>query len=192
MDQIRNDAAAEPPAKPKAKVTNAEGKAKAGRFIGFGDANFTKQKYLAAMERYRTAAGVAPDLAEPFFRQGFALVALGQFDSAMKAFRRGLRIRPDWTDSEFRLDQIYGADRLAKTTHLENLAKAVEANPFDSDLLIALGMQLYFDGQRDRASLFFARAAQLGGNEDRLLNDFVPKPGPAGAPKAEHAAKIVF
>ena len=192
LDQIRNDAPAQPSAKLKAKVTNAEGKAKAGRYIGFGDANFTKQKYLAAVERYRTAAEVAPDLAEPFFRQGFALVALGQFDSAMKAFRRGLRIRSDWTDSEFRLDQIYVADRLAKTTHLENLAQAVEANPFDSDLLIVLGMQLYFDGQQDRAGLFFTRAAQLGGNEDRLLNDFVPKPGPAGAAKAEHAAKVVF
>jgi Flp pilus assembly protein TadD len=75
---------------------------------------------------------------------------------------------------------------------LENLAKAVEANSFDSDLLIALGMQLFFDGQHDRAGVFFARAAQLGGNEDRLLNDFVPKPGPADAPKAQPAAKVVF
>ncbi len=192
LDQVKNDAVAEPPAKPKPRVTSAELKAKAGKFIGFGDANFGKQKYLPAVERYKTAAQTAPDLAEPYLRQGYALVALGQFESATKAFRRGLKIRSDWSDSDFRLDQIYGPDRMAKTTHLENLAKAVEANPFDSDLLFALGMQLYFDGQRDRAGLFFVRAAQLGGNEDRLLNDFLPKPGPAGAAKEQGGGKVVF
>ncbi|MBI3836772.1 MAG: hypothetical protein HY288_02405 [Planctomycetia bacterium] len=191
LDQLKNDVG-EPPAKPKPKVTNAAAKAKAGKFIAFGDANFGKQKYLPAVERYKTAAEMAPDLAEPFLRQGHALVALGQFESAAKAFRRGMKIRSDWSDSGFRLDQIYGADRLAKITHLENLAKAVEANPLDSDLLITLGVQLYFDGQRDRARVFFARAAQLGGNEDRLLNDVLPKPGPAGAPKDQAVGKVVF
>lgn len=188
----------EAPPKGTPKSTSPEQKARAGKFIGFGDANFAEQKYLAAIERYKSASRIAPDLAEPYLRQGHALVALGQYENAVKAFRRGLRIRPEWSGSPFRLDQLYGPDRIAKVSHIETLAKAVEANPLDSNLLLALGMQLFFDGQAERASVFFARVAQLGGNDDRLLNDFLPKPGPAGAPPAEKPAapagpaKIVF
>jgi hypothetical protein len=121
-------------------------------------------------------------------------VAVGQYENAVKAFRRGLQIRSDWTGSPFRLDQIYGDGQIAKTGHLENLAKAIEANPLDSNLLLALGMQLFFDGQRDRAVVFFTRVAQLGGNEDRLLDSFLARPAPADAPAAQRqaAAKIVF
>ncbi len=193
LDPDPDDEADKPPAKAP-RASNAPAKAKAGRFIGFGDGNFSKQNYLAAVERYRTAAEAAPDLPEPFFRQAYALVAMGQYESATKAFRRGLKIRSDWTDSPFRLDQIYGGDQLAKTSHLENLARALEANPFDSDLLVALGLQLYFDGQRNRAGVFLARAAQLGANDDKLLNDFLAKPAPAGAGAQpdKPGGKIVF
>jgi hypothetical protein len=177
--------------KGKPKPTNADQKAKAGKFIGFGDTNFGNQKYLTAVERYKTAARLAPDLADPYLRQGHALVALGQYENAVKAFRRGLRIQGDWADSPFRLDRLYAQEPLAKISHIERLAKAVEDNPLDSDLLIALGMQMYFDGQHERAGVFFARAAQLGGNDDRLLDGFLPKPAPAGAPQPA-AGKIVF
>ncbi len=184
--------AQEPPAKQQPKATNVEQKSKAGKFMAFGDANFGKQKYLPAVERYKTAAQLAPDLAEPYFRQACAFIAMGQYESATKAFRRGLSVRAGWANAPFRLDQIYGADKIAKTTHQENLAKAVEANPVNANLLVALGMHLFFDGQRERADVFFSRAAQLGGNEDKLLDDFLPKPGPAGAEKAAANAKIVF
>jgi hypothetical protein len=186
------------PPKGAPKSTSPEQKSRAGKFLGFGDANFAEQKYLAAIERYKSASRIAPDLADPYLRQGHALVALGQYENAVKAFRRGLRIRPEWSGSPFRLDQLYGLDRIAKVSHIETLAKAVEDNPLDSNLLMALGMQLFFDGQAERASLFFARVAQLGGNDDRLLNDFLPKPAPAGAPPQEKPAppqgpaKIVF
>ena len=191
-------AADDAPPKRTPKSTSPEQKARAGKFLGFGDASFAEQKYLAAIERYKSASRIAPDLADPYLRQGHALVALGQYENAVKVFRRGLRIRPEWSGSPFRLNQLYGPDRIAKVSHIETLAKAVEANPLDSNLLMALGMQLFFDGQAERASVFFARVAQLGGNDDRLLNDFLPKPAPAGAPLQEKPArpqgpaKIVF
>ena len=177
------------PSKSKLRTTSPEWKAKAGKFMAYGDTNFAKQNYLAAVERYKTAAQMAPDLAEPYFRQAFALIAQGQYESAAKAFRRGLKIRSDWSGSPLRLDQLYGADKLAKNAHLENLAKAVEANPLDSELLIALGMQLFFNGEAQRSEVFFARAAQLGANDDRLLDRFLPQPGPAGAGKPDNPAK---
>jgi hypothetical protein len=105
-------------------------------------------------------------------------------------------VRADWSDSPFRLDDLYGDDQIAKAAHRETLAKAVEANPFDATPLVALGMLLYFDGQPERAEAFFARAAQLGANEDRLFDSFLPRPGPAGAPRPENApradGKVVF
>jgi tetratricopeptide (TPR) repeat protein len=172
---------AEPAGQPNA--THPEQKAKAGRFLAFGDTNFASQKYLAALERYKTAAQMAPDMGEPYFRQGHAQVALGQFANAIKAFRRGLRLEGDWAASPFRLDQLYRGDKATKTRHLENLATTVEANPFSADLMALLGLELYFDGQQDRAMPFLERASQLGGNEDRLLDDFLPRPAPAGEPQ---------
>lgn len=194
LDPIQPDPQPEPRAKPKARTSTADQKTRAGKLIALGDAYFGKQQYFAAVDRYRSAAQFAPDLAEPFFRQGYALVALGQYEKSVKAFRRGLKIRSDWNGSPFRLDQLYGDGQIAKTSHLENLAKAIEANPLDSNLLLALGMQLFFDGQRDRAIVFLTRVAQLGGNKDQSLNDFLVKPGPADAHAAQPAgeAKIVF
>jgi len=184
------------PSKSKLRATSPEWKAKAGKFMAYGDTNFSKQNYLAAVERYKTAAQMAPDLAEPYFRQAFALNAQGRYENAAKAFRRGLKIRSDWSDSPLRLEQLYGPGKLAKTAHLENLAKAVEANPLDSELLIALGMQLFFNGEAQRSEVFFARASQLGANDDRLLDHFLPHPGPAGAGKpdnpARQAGKVAF
>ncbi len=175
----------------KVRKTNAASKARAGKFIGYGDKNFEKQSYLSAVERYKAAARAAPDVAEAYFRQGFGFVAMGNYTSAAKAFRRGLGIRSDWSDSPFRLDKIYGDNRLVKTAHLESLAMAVEANPLDADLLMLLGLQMFFDGQAERSEVFFARVAQLGGNEDQRLDGFLPRPGPAGAPKPDRPAKPV-
>lgn len=177
------------PNKPKARTSNVATKARAGKFIGFGDVNFEKQSYLSALERYKTAARIAPDVAESYFRQGFALVALGNYQSAAKAFRRGLATRSDWSGSPFRLDKLYQDNRVAKNAHFESLAMAIEANPLDADLLMLLGLEIFFDGQAERSEVFFARVAQLGGNEDKLLDSFLPHPGPAGAPKPKKAAK---
>jgi len=177
----------------KPNSTNAEQKARAGRFIGFGDSQFAKQSYLAALGRYKTAAETAPDLAEPYFRQAFARVALGQYEAAAQAFRRGLAIRSDWRATPFRLKDLYGDQPLPKDAHIENLAKAVETNPFDADLLLVLGLQLFFNGDADRAGVFLTRAAQLGGNETGLLNDLLPQPKPAGAVEVKPVGgKVVF
>jgi tetratricopeptide (TPR) repeat protein len=177
------------------KNTNAEQKARAGRFIGFGDGSFAKQKYLAALGRYKTAIETAPDMPEGYFRQGFAHVALGQYENAAKAFRRGLLVRSSWRGSPIRLDAVYGpAGTAAKVQHLERLAEAVEVNSFDSDLLLVLGVMLFFDGQVDCAELCFSRVSQLGGDSQGLLSDFVPRPKPAGNvdPPAKSGGKISF
>lgn len=187
------DPVPDPAPKPKVRATNAEHKARAGRFLGFGNANFAAQRYLTALARYKTAIDIAPDIAESYFREGVAHVALGQYESAARAFRRGLRIQAVWNAPPFLLDDLYDNAPLPKTQHLEELARAVEANSFDADLLLVLGMQLFFDGQAERARVFFTRSAQLGGNEDRLLDGFLDEQKPdAAAGAQQQGGKITF
>ncbi len=171
------------PARPKLRVSNAAMKAQAGKFMAFGDARFLKQNYNSALDRYRTAAQSASDLPETFVRQGFALVAMGRFDSAAKAMRRALLLQPDANKWNVRLADLYGENKIAKTAHLEALARAVEDNPQSADLLLLLGLQLLCDGQADRAMPVFQRCEQLGGNEDGAITGLLKPVGPIAVNK---------
>ena len=159
--------------RPKVRETSADTKIIASKSLDSGDTYFGKQKYSSALERYRRAVQTAPDLAESYFREGHALVALGQYATAGKAFRKGLDIGPEWRESGFLLDQIYGENRMAKSSHFEALALAVEKNPRDANLQFVLGVELFFDGQAERARTFFERSVALGGNRDHLLDPFL-------------------
>jgi hypothetical protein len=176
-----------PPAKDAARKAvvqprpvNAETQARAGRMLSTGDDHFVGQRYREANERYRTATETAPDMAEAYFRQGQALVALGQYDLAAKAFQRGLKLGPLWKDAAFKLRDLYGDNELAKTSHMEALAAAAEEQPHDGQLLLLVGLQLYFDGQPDRARPFLERANGIL-LDDSLHLDAVLKPAKAAA-----------
>jgi Tfp pilus assembly protein PilF len=176
----------------KPRATNTESKARAGKLIQHGDLLFAKQKYNSAMERYREAATTAPDLAEVYFRQTFALIASSQYDSAKKSLERGLRVRPNWPDANFELAALYGVkNHLARLSHREALASAIEQSPQSADLLLLMGVLLYSDGQRDRSQLFFDRAIELGANADHLFDHFIaPRPGPEPAPPEDKGANL--
>lgn len=143
--------------------SDARARLKAWRLIDQGDVEFVARRFAQALSRYREAATAARDLGEAQFRQGFALIAVGRYADAVKAFQRGLRLDPDWPESEFRLDDLYGVNKPAKLEHLDALRKAVAAHPHDADLLFLLGVCLYFDGQMDAAAPFLRRAANVLG-----------------------------
>ena len=95
---IQRDAgqAAEPGARPAdvpdepkpGRGTNPHALNLAGRFLGFGDAHFANENYAEANDRYRKAAAAAPQLVESYFRQGYASIATGRYDSAVRATAR--------------------------------------------------------------------------------------------------------
>ena len=170
---FRDDDANEPK-RGAERGTNAQALARAGKFLSYGDARFAKQEYLDANDRYREASRSAPQLADAWFRQGFALVAIGRYDAALAAIRRGLKLDPKWAKSDFTLRDLYGPDPMPKDAHRDELAEAAEANPNDADLLLLLGIHLYFDGQAQRAKTFFDRARELGSADVQLLNAFAP------------------
>lgn len=153
------------PAEPAPPVrSNPQRVARAIRSIGFGDELFRQQRYGEAYRRYKQAAEAAPDHADAYFRQAIVLIALAQYDTACEAIRRGFEHDTEWDSSPFRLDDVYGANALAKRAHRDALAEAAEASPQDGRLWYLLGVALYFDGEPLRAEPFFERAQQLVGH----------------------------
>ncbi|MHB1035354.1 MAG: tetratricopeptide repeat protein [Pirellulales bacterium] len=159
----------------KPRATNAETRAQAWRFIGFGDKYFGAGKYSEAYQRYKKATVAAPDLAESFFRQAHALIALGRYPLAAKALQRGLALSPDWPGSGFRYDQLYGANQDDKAAHREALAKAAALDPLDADLAFLLGVVDYFDGRPQQARPWFQRAAELSVADASYLRGFLKR-----------------
>ncbi len=158
------DGMAREPRPASQRGTNRESLALAGKFIGYGDNHFAAQRYNDANQRYKKAAEIAPGVAEAYFRQGFAQAAMGRYEAAVSAIKRGLDLDPAWARSGFRIDKLYRNKEAVKKAHLDALAKAASEESLNPDLLFLLGVLLYFDGQTDRAAPFFQRADQLAGS----------------------------
>jgi tetratricopeptide (TPR) repeat protein len=171
-----------PPKEPAEKAlpqVNAETLARAGRMLDTGDDHFAGQRYREANERYRTATETAPTMVEAYFRQGQALVAIGQYDLAAKAFKRGLKLGPHWKDARFDLAELYGVNELAKSNHIEALAAAAGASPHDGHLLLLVGLELYFDDQVERARPFLERASGILADRSLHLDAVLRQEAPA-------------
>jgi tetratricopeptide (TPR) repeat protein len=178
-------------ARPAVRVSNLEARRRAVKFIESGDELFRAQRYHEALQKYKSAAEAAPDVAEVYFRQGHALTATARYELAAAAFKRGAAIGPEWAESVFRLDSIYGDAEIAKTSHLENLAHAVLEKPADGDLVFVLAMFLHYDGDSSRAVRLFQRVVDLAGKDVPYVRPFLPaggapaKPADDVVPKAE-------
>jgi len=158
----------------KPKESNADARARSQRFIVLGDGYFAKQAYSDAYQRYKLAVQSASDMGDGYLRQGLVLVALGRYDAAARSLKRGLLLSPQWADSGFQLDALYGDAGLAKAAHIEALAQESLRAP-SADTLFLLGVMLYFDGQAERALPSFQRARELAGGDDAHLDGFLRK-----------------
>jgi tetratricopeptide (TPR) repeat protein len=158
----------------KVRVANAEYRRKAEQLISVGDRLFREQKYQQAIERYKQAAAMAPDMAETYWRRGHAYVATNRYDLAAGTFKRALALNPDVERGGFSLADLYGPASIAKTSHLEALAGEALARGDDPDCYFLLGIFLRYDGQADRAEKFFRCAAELAGADAAHLAGFLP------------------
>ena len=89
----------------------------------------------------------------------------------MAAFRAGLKLRSDWSTSQFRLDTIYAEGALEKTN--QKIAQRLGRDPLDRDLLFAKGMQLFFAGEQQRSRMYLSQAASLEATKPGLLEAFL-------------------
>lgn len=151
------------------RKSNAESIARGQRYVEFGNALFLAERFHEALQRYKSALEAAPDQADTYLRQGFALIAVNQYRLATKAFKIALQLDPNLVRNEFRLDDLYGVNQLAKDAHLEALAREALDHPADGDLFFLVGVTLQTDGEAARAQRFFLKAAELGGDEAARL-----------------------
>jgi hypothetical protein len=141
-----------------------------------GDVWMRRLKFLNAYERYKYAISAANDRPEPYFRLGYALAAVGSFDSAVKFIKQGLELDPQWPAHGERLEAIFGNDnRLAILSLTERVTGWVREDIRDPDRLFLVGVLLHFNGD-DRASQFFEAAYRLAGGGDHLLAFLQPQP----------------
>ncbi len=148
---------------PKLRKSNDAARQRARRFLAFGDALFEQQRFHEAGQRYKSAIEAAPDLAEAYYRQGFALIAVSQYRLAAKALRIAVELDPGMPREDFQLNQLYRDNRLAKIAHLEQLSGEALDRSGHGDLLFLVGMFLYCDGQVERAQRFLQKSADVGG-----------------------------
>jgi tetratricopeptide (TPR) repeat protein len=160
-----------------------------------GDVYMHRLKFLNAYERYKVAMNAANDRPEPYFRLGYALAAVGSYDSAVKYIKEGLELYPQWPAHGERLEGIFGDDnRLAILSLIERVTGWVRDDIRDPDRLFLVGVLLHFNGD-NRANAFFEAAYRLAGGGDHLLAFLQPQPenketvgGPAqpGAPRGPY------
>jgi tetratricopeptide (TPR) repeat protein len=144
------------------RASNAEARDRAMRFVEFGDVQFESRQLAAAYERYQKATEAAPDLAEAYFRQGHTLVEMRRYEQAARVFRRGLDVQPDWPTSKFRLEKMYGNNRVASEAMLVTVTTRAAELPADVDLQFVAGVQHFFDGQFEKARPYFEGARRRG------------------------------
>jgi tetratricopeptide (TPR) repeat protein len=142
------------------RSSNAAARDLAKRQITAGDTLFAKQQFAQALDSYKQAARAAPDLADSHFRQMVALVALQRYDAAVDAVKNGMKISKDTINGQFRIAAMYGDNVIARTAHMEALAKATTDRP-SSDLFFLSGVMLFFNDPPQRSSPFFEQAAGL-------------------------------
>jgi tetratricopeptide (TPR) repeat protein len=163
----------------KVRTSNADARRRADRYIAQGDELFEKQNWHSALQKYKLAGQLAPDVAECSWRQGHALIAVNQFDQAAAAFRRALLISDDTTRGGFQLDELYADGVAAKNSHLEALASEALASTISSDPYFLIGVTLHYGGEPERARKYFERAAAMSAEDGKLVESFLaPKPGP--------------
>lgn len=168
---------APPPPPPQAKdfdlvPDDFETDAAMHKALRAGNAAFALGNYQTALKHYEQAQTAAPLNPLPAFHIGQVHFALGQYGKAVVALQRGLKWHAKWPESGFSVRALYGDRAAAFQQQLAKLADAVEDNPNDDSLLFLLGYQLWFDGKRDDAVVFFKRASALrvgGVHLDRFL-----------------------
>jgi hypothetical protein len=158
----------------KVREASPEYRRKSDQFVAQGDMLFREQKYQQAVDRYKSAAEMAPNSAEAYWHKGHAYAATNRYELAASCFRRALTLNPDIDRGGFSLDKLYDDTRMAKEAHLEAIAGYCLEHPDTADAYFVLGVFLHYNGEADRAEKFFARAAELAGPDATYLACFVP------------------
>ncbi|MFL5242727.1 MAG: tetratricopeptide repeat protein [Gemmataceae bacterium] len=135
------------------------------RLVKIGKQTFAEQQYGRAAERFRQAVAVLPTDAADQFLLAQAYFSLGKFREAVDAIETGVRLQPDWPDSDFRPRLLYGGNESDFTDLMQRLDEALVRLPDDPVLLFLRAYQLWFDGRRSDAVPLLRHAIAVGSDK---------------------------
>jgi len=162
---------ADSPALPR--PSNYETRLMAAKFTAYGDARFREGKWAGALERWRTAAGLVPDVAEPRLRQVIVLIVLDRYDDAISALKAGLPLVHKPEDRAKPFTTLYADRGIGREQALEALARSAFAVADDAKPFVLLGYWFLAEGDLPRAKKFLAHAASLGGEHKEFAQSLL-------------------
>lgn len=170
------------------KISNPTARAQAWKFVEYGDRQFKKGQYRQALDRYDKGVRQASDLADIHFRKAFALVGMSKYAEATEAVKEGLRLKPEWPESGFVLEELY-PDAAAKREVFRQLTLHLDAHPRDAEALFMLAVLQHFDGQEGAAEVKFRTVIDLLGQAEhaRKFLPVEPQPPPVAPPQGGDA-----
>src|SRR5207248_2115921 len=136
---------------PLPSLPEPDPKVESRRLVKIGKQAFAEQQYGRAAERFRQAVSALPTDAEDHFLLAQAYFSLGKFREAIDAIETGVRLQPDWPDSDFRPRLLYGGNESDFAEVMQRLEEALARLPDDPVLLFLKAYQLWFDGRRSDA-----------------------------------------
>lgn len=143
-------------------------KERSKQFQAEGDRWLRDGQSVKAYLRYLEAQREAEDRGEVYFRQAFALVAMGRYSHAVSKLKRGLQVEPQSARTGKTLDQIYGVENIdQKVDYLQRVADWADADVRDPDRLFLMGVMLHFD-EDSRANEFINAAWKIAGKGQHI------------------------
>lgn len=184
-----------PPAEPSDE-------SQADRYFEQAVKDFEAGDYAAAAAKFRNAQDSAPDdIVLPFARVQ-ALFANGEYKAAAQGLREALTKTSPEEEGVFFPRGLY-PDENTLQQHIEQLGRAAQLDPADSDLKLLLGYQLLGTGKFNEASRYLqgARLDDRNAQAATVLTNLLEKlnkadgagprvPGNAEAPSKPERAKV--
>lgn len=129
-------------------------------YYGLGNALFKLGMLDEAVESFREALRLAPDIDAAYFSLGNALRAQGKLDEAIENFRKALLLKPDFVEACNNLG-VALKDQGRLDEAIESFRKALLLKPGSAEMHNNLGIALREHGDMDGAIGSFRKALEL-------------------------------
>ena len=113
-----------------------------------------------AIELFKSALEITPDMVEAHVNLGFSYRMLGDRQNQIRHFEEAVKLKPDAPDFHYNLGLAYSDARMYPEATAE-FKRAVELNPSLKEAHFNLGMMLYKTGNSAEAILVFKKCLEL-------------------------------
>ena len=134
-------------------------------YASLGRLRFSEGDYLAAIEAYRRAAELRPDIASMQSNLGAALLAASRHEDAVTPLARAVALDPSLGIAELNLGlALYRLDRLPEAA--SHLDRAAVLEPGNAGVFLVRGMLRESAGWRDAAIADYRRVLEIDSRHD--------------------------